>query len=63
MLIKKYGELYSDALDVKIYQVGKDFSYIKNYGILTKGTLIIDKKKKYDRLSKSMIEEIIKKLI
>ncbi len=59
MLIKKIGEKYKDKLDIKLYQTGKDFSYIKKYGIITKGTLIINQRKKYDRLSKDTIEKAI----
>lgn len=46
-------------MEVKIYQAGKDFSYIKKYGMITKGTLIINQKKKFDRLSKDTIERVI----
>lgn len=59
MLIKKIGEKYKDKLDIKLYQAGKDFCYIKKYGIITKGTLIINQRKKYDRLSKDTIEKAI----
>ena len=59
MLIKKIGEKYKDKLDIKLYQAGKDFSYIKKYGIITKGTLIINQRKKYDKLSKDTIEKAI----
>jgi hypothetical protein len=63
MLIKKVGEEYKDKVDVKLYQAGKDFSYIKKYGIITKGTLIINQRKKYDRLSKDIIEKAISEAI
>ena len=51
MLVRKLGEKYKDKLDVKLYQAGKDFSYIKKYGIITKGTLIINQRKKCHRKS------------
>lgn len=53
------GKKYSDEIDVKLYKAGKDFSYIKKYGIITKGTLIINQRKKYDSLNKSKIEKAI----
>lgn len=59
VFIKKISEKYTDKLDVKLYQAGKDFSYVKKYGIITKGTLIINQKKKYDRLNKDTIEKAI----
>lgn len=63
LLIKKLADLHKDSVEVKIYQAGKDFSYIKKYGVITKGTMIIDQKKKYDRLNKSVIEGIIQELV
>lgn len=59
MFVKQMGEKYSDYIDVELYKAGKDFSYIKKYGMIMKGTLIINESKKYDSLSKSKIEEII----
>ncbi|KKY01753.1 hypothetical protein VN21_06810 [Paraclostridium benzoelyticum] len=59
MLIKRLGEVYKEKLDIKLYQAGKDFTYLKKYGIITKGTMIINQRKKYDRLSKDVIEKAI----
>ena len=59
MLIRKLGELYKEKIDIKLYQAGKDFTYLKKYGIITKGTMIINQRKKYDRLSKDIIEKAI----
>lgn len=63
VLIKNLGDQYKNNLEVKIYQAGKDFSYIRKYGVVTKGTMIVDQKKKYDRLSKKVIEDIIQDLV
>lgn len=59
MLVKKIGKMYEDKVEVKLYRAGKDFSYVKKYGIITKGTLIVNQRKKYDRLSKDIIEKVI----
>ncbi len=59
MLIRKLGELYKEKIDIKLYQAGKDFTYLKKYGIIIKGTMIINQRKKYDRLSKDIIEKAI----
>lgn len=59
MLIRKLGEIYKEKIDIKLYQAGKDFTYLKKYGIITKGTMIINQRKKYDRLSKDIIEKAI----
>lgn len=58
-LIKDLGSKHSDRLEVKLYTAGKDFSYVKKYGLITKGTMIVNQKKKYDRLNSKIIEKII----
>jgi hypothetical protein len=44
---------------VKIYHAGKDFDYLSKYGPVSRGTLIIDGRKKYDNLSSDLIERVI----
>lgn len=44
---------------MRIYYAGKDFDYIKRYGVIFKGTLIINGKKKIQRISKNIIEKEI----
>lgn len=59
MLVKSLGEKYKDKMEVRVYRAGKDFDYVKRYGIITKGTLIINRKKKFDKLNKNIIEKLI----
>lgn len=54
---------YGDKVEVKIYYAGKDFDYVKKYGVIFKGTLIINEETKIERLSKSRIEEAIEKAV
>jgi len=63
MLVEKLGQKYPDKLEVKVYKAGKDFTYIKKYGMITKGTLIVNQRKKYDNLNKSVIEQIIENAV
>ena len=58
--IKEVARQYEDDVDVKIYHAGKDFDYIRKYGNLTRGTLIINGKTKYDNLNREVIENAIK---
>ncbi len=44
---------------MKIYIAGKDMSYVKKYGVIFRGTLIINEKKKIQRISKNIIENEI----
>ena len=46
-------------MDVTIYRAGKDFGYLRKYGPVSKGTLIINGKKKYDNLSNDLIRQTI----
>lgn len=48
---------------MKIYYAGKDFDYIKKYGVIFKGTLIINEKKKIDRISKDIIDKEIREAV
>ena len=54
---------YKDKVEVKIYYAGKDFDYIKKYGVIFKGTMIINEKKKIDKLSKDNIEKAIEEAV
>lgn len=57
--IKNAAAKYGDQVAVKVYYTGKDFDYIKKYGMVTRGTMIINGKKKIDNLSKDIIEKTI----
>jgi hypothetical protein len=57
--IKKVAARFGDAVDVSIYYAGKDFEYLKKYGLITRGTLIVDGTKKYEDLSAESIEKAI----
>lgn len=57
--IKTIAARYGGDVETEIYYAGKDFGYLKKYGMITKGTMIINGKKKYENLSKSVIEQAI----
>jgi Thioredoxin domain len=61
--IKKAAAKFGDDVEVKFYQAGRDFDYLKKYGMISKGTMIIDGKKKFDTLSGEIIEKAIKDAI
>ena len=58
--IKKAAAKFGDDVEVKFYQAGRDFDYLKKYGMISKGTMIIDCNKKFDTLSGEIIEKAIK---
>lgn len=57
--IKEAAAQYGDKVKVQIYYAGQDFSYLKKYGMITKGTMIINGQKKYDSLTQKVIEQVI----
>ena len=57
--IKKIAARYGDEVNVSIYYAGKDFDYLKKYGMISKGTMIVNGKKKYETFSKEIIEKAI----
>ncbi|GHV38253.1 hypothetical protein FACS1894187_16800 [Synergistales bacterium] len=48
-----------DLFDVRVYRAGKDFEYLKKYGVISKGTLIIDGHIRIDTLSRGVIEDAL----
>lgn len=57
--VEEVAARYGDAVEVKLYTAGKDFGYLKKYGVISKGTLIIDGKTKYDTLNQAIVEAAI----
>ncbi len=61
-----YGEVlrslkakYPEEIDLRIYYVGKDFDYLPKYGPVSQGTLIINEEKRYENLSRRIIERAV----
>lgn len=50
---------YNGNVDLKIYRVGKDFEYIKKYGMVMKSMIVINEKKKIQNLSERVIAKAI----
>lgn len=44
---------------MKIYHAGKDFGYLRKYGPVSRGTLIINGRQKYDNLGNDLIKRVI----
>lgn len=57
--IKSIAGRFGDEVEVAIYYAGKDFGYLKKYGMIAKGTMIVSGKKRYDNLTKEVIEKAI----
>ncbi len=57
--VRSAASQFGDAVEVKFYQAGKDIDYLRKYGPVSKGTLIINGRKKYDNLSNDLIRRAI----
>ena len=62
-MVNEVARQYGDEVQVKFYYAGKDMDYIKKYGMISKGTLIINEKKKYDSLNYQVIKDAIAKAV
>ena len=58
-IIQAAAVKYADEVEVKLYHAGQDFDYVRKYGMVTKGTMIINGRKKFDTLSGEIIEKAI----
>lgn len=61
--LNELKNIYKDKMSLKVYYAGKDFDYIPKYGMIDRGTLIINEKDRYEVLSKKLIEREIKNAI
>ena len=61
--IKRIAAKHGEDVDVQVYHAGKDFGYLKKYGMITKGTMIINGKKKFEDPSRHAIESAIEEAI
>ncbi|HBG18066.1 MAG TPA: thioredoxin family protein [Desulfobulbaceae bacterium] len=57
--IKNIAASFGDQVEVSLYYAGKDFGYLKKYGMISKGTMIVNGRKRYDNLTKEVIEKAI----
>lgn len=62
-IIKNIAARFRDTVDVSIYYAGKDFDYLKKYGMISKGTMIINGTKKYENLTREIIEKVISQAV
>jgi len=57
--IKNIAARFGDQVKVSLYHAGKDFGYLKKYGMISKGTMIVNGTKRYDNLTREVIEKAI----
>lgn len=62
-VLRELQKRFPDKIDLKIYYVGKDFDYLPKYGPITRGTMIVDGKDRYEDLNRRSIEKVISEAI
>lgn len=55
--------MYPGRVELKIYQVGRDFEYLRKYGNITRGTMIVNQRLKTERLDRSDVEKLIRQAL
>ena len=58
-LVQSSVERYGDKIELKMYRTGKDMDYIKKYGMIYVGTMIINEKTFIKNLNKKSIDKAI----
>ena len=61
--IRRAAAKYGDEVEIRFYEAGKDFEYLTKYGMISKGTMIINGKRKFDNLSGEIIDRAIKEAV
>jgi len=59
-VLRELAARHPQQIDLKIYYMGKDFDYLSKYGVINRGTLIINEKNRFDDLSRRVIEKAVK---
>jgi hypothetical protein len=60
-ILENLAKKYPDDMELKLYSAGGDMSYVAKYGMVTRGTMIINGKDKYEEgfINKRIIEEAV----
>jgi len=61
--IKRIAAKHGEDVDLRIYYAGKDLECLKKYVMITKGTMIINGKKKFEEPSVDVIEKAIEEAL
>lgn len=62
-VLKELAQTFPQEIELRLYYVGKDFDYIPKYGLISRGTMIINGNERYEDLSRRTIERIVRKAV
>ncbi|MDO8949997.1 MAG: thioredoxin-like (seleno)protein SaoT [Actinomycetota bacterium] len=57
--VRDVAAQYGDAVETRFYVAGKDFDYVRRYGVITRGTLIVNETVRYEEPSRGVIERAV----
>ena len=58
-IVREAAARHADSVECRIYYAGRDFDYISKYGVITRGTLVVDGRIRVEDLSRRTIEAAI----
>lgn len=58
-MVQSSAERYGDKIELKMYRTGKDMDYIRKYGMIYVGTMIINEKIFIKNLNRKSIDKAI----
>ena len=62
-VLRDLAARFPEQIDLSIYYAGKDFGYLPKYGPISRGTLIVNEKDRYEDLSRRLIEKVVSETI
>lgn len=64
-LLRELAEKNPDRIDLHLYTAGQDAEYVAKYGMVTRGTLVINEKERYEEgyFNKRIIRKAIKRAL
>jgi len=64
-ILKDIADEHAEKIDLTLYHAGKDMDYIPKYGMVTRGTMIVNEKDKYEEgyINKRIIQEVVNKAL
>ena len=64
-LLKELSKKYPEKIDLHLYSAGKDMDYLSKYGMITRGTLVINGTEKYEEgyFNRKIITEAVERAV
>jgi hypothetical protein len=57
--VRNVAARFGEGVALHVYTAGKDFDYVRRYGVITRGTLIVDGVKRFEEPTRTTIERAI----